>query len=128
MLEITKTLDGRTFVEGTDTKGNSGSCVLQSDAWDAVLAMRAQHAAMVEFDATVDSFFAPLVEAAEKFDAAVTGSDNTWSEVVLGEDIEGQRAQAIHLDTQGVLLRLLDETDGSMLRWINGGTELIAVV
>ena len=127
MLEVIKTLDGRTYVKGTDSEGNSGSCVLHTPAWDAGLTLRAQMAAQVEFDAEVDKVFGGITAVAEKINDIVSGKSNPWAVITIGENIEGQQAYELDLDNDGILLRLLDETDGSMLRWINDGTELIAV-
>jgi succinate dehydrogenase flavin-adding protein (antitoxin of CptAB toxin-antitoxin module) len=127
MFEVTQLLDGRTLVEGTDAKGVAGSIVLYSPTWEAVLRFRAEGEAMAEFDATVEAFFAPLTEAADKLEAAALGTSNPWGTVTVGEDIEGKEAREVHLDQQGILLRLLAETDGAMLRWVSNGTELVAV-
>ena len=125
MFEVTQLLDGRTLVEGTDVKGMSGHTVLASPAWDAVVRFRAQDEAMAEFDKTVEEFFKPLTEAADKL--AATTTENPWATVTIGENVEGQAAREIELDSDGILLRLLAETDGSMLRWVGDGTQLVAV-
>jgi hypothetical protein len=116
MLEVTELQDGGVLVEGTDVKGVDGRTVLYSPAWQEVLAYREQVAAMEEYDAEVEKFFAPLVKAAEK---VTTGSENPWATVTVGEDVEGVEAQQFKLDSAGIVLRLLAETDGSSLRWVN---------
>jgi hypothetical protein len=126
MFEVTELLDGRTLVEGTDAKGVEGRTVLCSPAWDAVLRFRAEGEAMAEFDKTVEAFFAPLTEAADKLEAAALGKSNPWSTITVGEDVEGKEAREVHLDRDGILLRLLAETDGAMLRWADEST-LVAI-
>ena len=122
MFEVTPLLDGRTLVEGTDIKGVEGRTVLSSPAWQAVLDYRKQDEAMAEFDKTVEAFFAPLTEAADKLAETTV---NPWATVTIGESVEGVTAREVELDEQGIILRLLAETDGSMLRWV--GNDLVAV-
>lgn len=123
---VTPLVSGGYLVEGQDGKGAKGTTVLRSEAWDYVLHLRAHEVADADFDATVKEFFAPIMEAADAHKAAVAGPANTWSTVTFGENVEGKRARTFELDEDGVLLRILDETDGSTLRWVNGG--LVAVV
>lgn len=122
MFEVTPLLDGRTLVEGTDIKGVEGRTVLSSPAWQAVLDYRKQDEAMAEFDKTVEAFFAPLTEAADKLAETTV---NPWATVTIGESVEGVTAREVKLDEQGIILRLLAETDGSMLRWV--GNDLVAI-
>ena len=122
MFEVTPLLDGRTLVEGTDIKGVEGRTVLSSPAWQAVLDYRKQDEAMAEFNKTVEAFYAPLTEAADKLSETTV---NPWATVTIGESVEGVTAREVQLDEQGIILRLLAETDGSMLRWV--GNDLVAV-
>lgn len=124
MFEVTPLLTGGTMVRGTDVTGAEGSTVLWSDAWQAVQKAKAQDEAMSAFDASVEAFFAPLTEAADKL--ASINEPSEWETVTIGEQVEGQSAKVIHLDPDGVLLRLLAETDGSSLRWLDQST-LVAV-
>jgi hypothetical protein len=124
MFEVTPLLDGSTLVEGTDSRGNTGSAVLYSPAWEAVVEARIQAAAIKEFDATVEAFFAPIVEAADKLTKV---DENPWASVTIGEAIEGKTPQVIHLDSEGIILRVLEEGDSDNLRWVAGGTQLVVV-
>ena len=124
MFEVTPLLTGGTMVKGTDVTGAEGSTVLWSDAWQAVQMAKAQSEAMAEFDARVEAFFAPLTEAADKL--ATLNQPSEWETVTIGEKVEGQDVKVIRLDHDGVLLRLLAETDGSQLRWLDAST-LVAV-
>ena len=77
-----------------------------------------------QFDKTVEAFFQPLTEAADKLAALDQGSE--WGTVTIGETVEGKDVFTVELDSEGILLRLLAETDGSMLRWADDST-LVAV-
>ena len=124
MFEVTPLQDGSTLVEGTDSRGNTGSAVLYSPAWKAVMDARIQAAAMEEFDATVEAFFAPIVEAADKLTKV---DENPWATVTIGEAVKGKTPQTIHLDPEGIVLRVLEEGDSDNLRWVAGGTQLVVV-
>lgn len=116
MFEVTELQDGSTLVEGTDSKGVEGQCILHSHAWSAYQHYLSQTAAMEEFDKTVEEFFAPLTAAADKL---VEETTNPWQILTVGEDVEGVEAQKFVLDSDGIILRMLAETDGAQLRWVN---------
>lgn len=124
MFEVTPLADGRTLVEGADARGKEGSIALWSPAWTAYQEFLVKTEAMAKFDKTVEDFFAPLVEASEEL---ATATEDTWAEITVGENVEGVTARTFRLDPAGRILRILAETDGSSLRWINNGTELVAV-
>ena len=125
MFEVTPLQDGRTLVEGTDVKGNQGSTVLWSPSWAAVVQARKQQAAVVEFDTAVSAFFAPLTNIVDKLNDDNTEDD--FSVVTFGDDVEGQQSEPIHLDKDGLVLRILAEGDSDLLRWVGQGTELVVV-
>lgn len=108
---------GGTFVEGTDAVGNSGSAILHDHAWSAYQENTKHSAAMEEYDTAVKAFFAPLVEAAEAVTADAT---KDWSTITVEEAVDGKRGIGINLGPEGVILRIIAETDGSSLRWVNG--------
>jgi hypothetical protein len=124
MFEVTPLLDGRTLVEGTDVKGNAGSTTLWSPSWAAYVQATAQAEALEEFDATVEAFFKPLTDAADALNKV--NEPDEWGTVTVGEDVEGKQARTIVLDSDGILLRQLAETDGSKLRWV-GNDQLVAI-
>ena len=108
---------GGTFVEGTDAVGTAGSTILFDHAWSAYQEHVKHSAAMDEYDTAVKAFFAPLVEAAE----AVKSKDKTdWANITIEESVDGKAGVGIHLGHDGVILRIIEETDGSSLRWVNG--------
>lgn len=126
MFTITPLLGGGTLVEGTDITGKSGRTILISDRWDAVQSVRAHMRASEAFDEVVQEFFAPLTEAAEAAQAIAHPATTEWSRVTITEGTEFEPAEVVSLDMDGVLLRLLHETDGSTLRWIGEDT-LVAI-
>ena len=123
---VTPLVSGGHLVEGQDSKGVEGTTVLTSDAWDYVLHLRAHEVADADFSKVVEKFFKPLTDAADKAAALVAGPKNEWGTVTVGESVEGHVARNIELDEQGIVLRILDETDGSSLRWVAG--DLVAVL
>jgi hypothetical protein len=126
MFTITPLMGGGTLVEGTDVTGKEGRTILVSDKWDMLQSVRAHKEAQSVFDTQVEEFFKPLTDAAEQAVAIAHPQSENWSRVVLTEATEGVKAEVIELDMDGILLRLLEETDGSMLRWIGDDT-LVAI-
>jgi hypothetical protein len=123
---VTPLVSGGYLVEGQDSKGVDGTTVLHSQSWDYVQHLRTHEVAQAEFDATVEEFFAPLTDAASAFNAKLAGPTNEWGTVTIGETVEGKEARVLDLDEAGIVLRILDETDGSSLRWVGG--DLVAVL
>lgn len=117
---------GGVLVEGTDAAGREGMTILRSESWEYVVEYRRKRAASEEFDQTVEEFFAPIIDAADKFAAAGTVDGDTV--VVLDEGVEGAKAVEpfkVHLDAAGVVLRTLAEGDHDTLRWV--GSDLVVV-
>jgi hypothetical protein len=125
-FSVTPLVSGGYLVEGQDSKGAEGTTVLHSDRWDYVLHQRNHVVAQEAFDLAVDEFFKPLTEAAEAHNKLIAGPTNEWGTVTIGEKIEGRNPVSVNLDEDGIILRILDETDGSSLRWVNG--KLVAVL
>jgi hypothetical protein len=123
---VTPLVSGGYLVEGQDSKGVEGTTVLHSQSWDYVQHLRTHEVAEAEFDQMVDEFFKPLTDAAAAFNAKLAGPTNEWGTVTIGETVEGKTARSLDLDEAGIVLRILDETDGSSLRWVSG--DLVAVL
>jgi hypothetical protein len=121
----TPLLNGGYLVEGTDTKGVEGTTILDSNSWDALVHLRTHKLAQEDFDQVVGEFFAPLVEAADKARAQLKGAAQDWGTVTLGEKVTGHEAEIVQLDSDGIILRLLDEGHDDLLRWV--GSRLVAV-
>lgn len=126
MFTVTKLMGPGTLVEGTDITGKEGRTILISDKWEMLQSVIAHKQASEVFDATVAEFFAPLTDAAAAATAIAHPKSEDWGRVVLSEATEGVEAEYIDLDMDGIILRLLNETDGSMLRWI-GEDVLVAI-
>lgn len=123
---VTPLVSGGYLVEGQDSKGVEGTTVLHSQSWDYVQHLRTLEVAEAEFDAMVSEFFKPLTDAADAFNAKLAGPTNEWGTVTIGQTVEGKQARTLDLDEAGIVLRILDETDGSSLRWVSG--DLVAVL
>lgn len=116
-------VDGSVLVEGTDDAGVTGSLVLMDRGWAAYQAHVAHSAAVEEFDAAVAKFFKPLVKAAEK---AQGKEKKDWSFITVTEPVDAVPGFGIELGPEGVILRIIAETDGSSLRWVNGALVALA--
>jgi hypothetical protein len=121
----TPLINGGVLVEGTDVKGNTGATILRSTAWEMVVHLRAHEVASEQFDQVVKEFFAPLTEAADAAQALIAGPTQDWAKVTLGESVKGHEAEVVQLDSDGIILRLLDEGHEDSLRWV-GENELVA--
>ena len=97
---------------------------------DQQLVSRAQYdqavaAAGQEMDDAIAAFFAPVVEAAEKFGESLLNSDSIDPDftVVVREGVkgvEGVAEQVITLTEDTFILRAIESGNTSRLRWING--------
>jgi non-ribosomal peptide synthetase component F len=126
MFIVTPLLGGGTLVEGSDITGKTGRTILISAKWEAVKTVRAHMAASEAFDAVVTEFFAPITEAAEAAQAIAHPQKDDWATITLVEGTEFEPAEKVRLDMDGVILRMLEETDGSQLRWVGEDT-LVAI-
>jgi len=123
----TPLVSGGVLVEGTDSKGNDGTTILRSERWDAVVHIRTHTVATDEFNEMVEEFFKPLTDAADKAKALIAGPTSDWDMVTIKAGTEYEEAQVVHLDEDGILLRLLAEGQHDKLRWVNGD-KLVATV
>ena len=122
-------VNSRVLVTGTDKAGTDGTTTLDSTQWDEVNANSLYSKAVDEFDAAVDEFFKPLLDAADKASAAkVTKPDDPSSYVVLNEavdSVEGRPAQLVHLNSDSIVLRLIEEGNTDRLVWVEGSLEVL---
>ena len=125
MFVLQKMQNGGLRVTGTDVEGNSGSAVLFSDVMNKVDLLSAEKELVDKFDALVDETFAPFIEIADEM--AALQAPSKWAVVTVGEDVQGSQARSFRNDDDGILIRILRETDGSCLRWHDEHT-LIALV
>jgi len=125
-LSVTPLISGGYLVKGTDNEGTKGSTILTSDRWDLVLHLRNHKVAEEEFDRTVEEFFKPLTDAADKAKATIAGATSEWGKVTIGENVEGSHAQVVDLDEDGIILQILAEGNQNQLLWV-GDDKLVAV-
>ena len=121
---VTRLANSQAIVQGTDHLGNSGRLLLSTYSYDAWKAAHAHDTAKEEFDSAVEDFFAPLMAAAEKLEAARNkpAPIDPMFTVVSGEKVEGveEVVQTVeHLDLSTAILRaILDLQDTSRLVWV----------
>ena len=125
MFVLQKTQDGGLRVTGTDVEGNNGSVVLYSDIMNMADRLSAEKQLVEKFDDLVETTFAPFIEIADEM--AALQAPSKWAVVTVGEDVQGSQARSFRNDDDGILIRILRETDGSCLRWHDEHT-LIALV
>ena len=125
---VTRLANQQAIVQGTDHLGNSGRLLLSTFYYDDWKASHANDTAKEEFDSAVEDFFAPLMAAAEKLEAARNkpAPIDPMFTVVSGEKVEGveEVVQTVeHLDLNTAILRaILDLQDTSRLIWIDDKT------
>ena len=124
----TELVNNRVLVEGTDRLGILNRTVLDTTQFNE-LYQSDQHAAAHEaFDAAVDAFYAPLLEAVEAFDTAhAAARDEDLFEVVVQEAVEptaGQPEIRRRLTQDTVILRLIEQGDDDRLIWIGDSLEI----
>jgi hypothetical protein len=124
----TRLVDGRALVAGQDRNGVSGQTVVDATEWDEINADQRYNTAVADFDAKVEAFFAPLVEAAEAANKALTIDKDPVSYVVVQEAVEGTKAQdeiLHHLSNDSIVLRLIEDGAFDRLVWV--GDDLVVV-
>lgn len=128
-FSITRLVNHRVLVKGEDSFGTTGSVTLNSQQWDEINADKQYSQALEAFDSAVESFFAPLIEAADAATAAtLQGPQDPMSYVVLNEEVEGVQAkpaQLIHLNDDSIVIRLIESGDTDRLVWVDGRLEVL---
>lgn len=131
MSEFNTTILAGQRVLVTGSKKNQQT-ILDSTEWDSVKAHQAVHLAGDAFDAAVTAFFAPIVEAAEKANAALAESlpkrDDAFV-IVLAEGTEGVEEvepEVIQLGRDAAILRMIEEGNTDRLVWVGDTIEITA--
>ena len=131
MSEFNTTILAGQRVLVTGSKKNQQT-ILDSTEWDSIKAHQAFHLAGDAFDEAVTAFFAPIVEAAEKANAALAESlpkrDDAFV-VVLSEGIEGVEEvepEVVQLGRDAAILRMIESGDTSRLIWVGDTIEITA--
>lgn len=119
----------RVLVTGKDITGTDGTTTLNSTQWDEINANKQYSQATEDFDKAVDDFFAPLLNAADVAKVAMAPApQDPASYVVLNEEVEGVQAQAatlVHLDSDSIVLRLIEQGETDRLVWVDGSLEVL---
>lgn len=132
MTFTTRRLAGqRALVTGTDVLGQTGTAVLDTAEWDRFKQERDHEKLHEDFDAKVEKFYAPLIEAADKLTAAhkaASAPDPLFSEVVV-EGTEGVAAVQevrVHLSKDSAILKLIESGQAhDRLVWVNDSLEIL---
>lgn len=126
---IDRLMGERVLVKGTDVAGTTGQTILDSTQWTEVNQSKAFDQATSAFEAAVDSFFAPLLEAAEATNKTLAPKPaDPASYVVLTEPTVGVAAQPgnlIKLTHDSIVLRLIEQGDTNRLRWVGDDLEIL---
>ena len=119
----------RVLVTGSEKNQQT---ILDSTEWDSIKAHQAFHLAGDAFDEAVTAFFAPIVEAAEKANAALAESlpkrDDAFV-IVLSEGTEGVEEvepEVIQLGRDAAILRMIEEGNTDRLVWVGDTIEITA--
>lgn len=119
-------LGNKALVSGTDHLGNEGKTIVNTTQWDELKSRKNFSSAVEDFDAAVEEFFAPLVEAAEKAEKAMAPKKQDPAEfVVLKEGTDGihpQAADIVPLSQDSIILRLIEEGTTDRLVWVDDST------
>ena len=131
MSEFNTTILAGQRVLVTGSKKNQQT-ILDSTEWDSIKAHKAFHLAGDAFDEAVTAFFAPIVEAAEKANAALAESlpkrDDAFV-IVLSEGTEGVEEvepEVIQLGRDAAILRMIEEGNTNRLVWVGDTIEITA--
>lgn len=124
--------DERVLIKGTDSQGTDGQTVVFATEWNEVKRRQqfAEHSE--DFDAAVEEFFAPLMEAATKLeDALAVPKPDPISYVVFDEGVEstpGRQREVHKLSHDSIVLRLIESGDHDRLVWVGDRLEVLAVL
>jgi len=128
----TRTLtNDRVMVKGTDIDGGVGETVLDASQWNDLKARNDVKTATADFDAAVEAFYAPLLEAAEKANRSLERPTDSLAHVVLDEGQEavpGRAPQIVNLTKDSMVLRLLEDGNTDRLIWVDGELEILEVL
>lgn len=125
---VSPIVGGGVLVEGVDAAGREGTAILRSEAWNFVVEYKAKVEAEAAFDGEVEEFFAPLLEAAEKFQAATESAADQVTVVLAPgtEHVAEVPPVEVVLDAAGVVLQALDAGQFDSLRWVAGDLVVVA--
>jgi len=117
----------RSLITGTDDQGVAHKVVLDSSEF---LARKFNHQvdlAQEDFDAKVEAFYAPIIEAAEAIGQQLEPTRDPAFYDVISEEVEGvegQRERVIHLRQDTVILNMIESGNTDRLVWIDDSIEI----
>ncbi len=121
----------RVLVRGTDQFGTEGQTVVFASQWNDVKARSSHMEAHESFEAAVEEFFAPIMEAADLLNSSAQPKVDPISYVVLQEGTEAEQGRdeiAVKLTVDSIVLRLLEQGDYDRLVWVNDQLEVLEVM
>lgn len=121
----------RVLVRGTDQFGTEGQAVVFASQWNDVKARSSHMEAHESFEAAVEEFFAPIMEAADLLNSSAQPKVDPISYVVLQEGTEAEQGRdeiAVKLTVDSIVLRLLEQGDYDRLVWVNDQLEVLEVM
>lgn len=130
-FNITQLAGNKVLVDGTDFRGTPGETILDGTGFAQLQEQERLRGAHEEFDASVDEFFAPLLEAAQKLEAKHEVVLDPLTNIVLDEGSEGEvrrSATIVELDTDTAILRAIDSGNTDRLVWVKEQLVLTAYV
>jgi hypothetical protein len=84
-----------------------------------------------EFDAAVEAFYAPLLQAAEAHNKVLERPEDSLSFVVLDEGSEGEARRPQHvvrLSKDSMVLRLIEDGSTDRLVWVGDELEILEIL
>ena len=121
----------RVLVRGTDQFGTEGQTIVDAEQWNDVKARSSHMEAHENFEAAVEEFFAPIMEAADLLNSSAQPKVDPISYVVLQEGTEAEQGRdeiAVKLTVDSIVLRLLEQGDYDRLVWVNDQLEVLEVM
>lgn len=119
-------MGNRYLVAGTDFTGAEGAVVIDGTQWNQVVSWDKSKRAQATFDEAVNSFFAPLLEAAEAMEQEHVG--DSIGTLVLEEGTEGTAgvpAKVVQLTKDSIILRLIENNETDRLIWVYPNLEVL---
>lgn len=126
---INRLTNQRAVVRGADATGAEGEVVLSTAEWDSLKARGEYDKAVKAHDEAITKFYAPVTEAAEKMQAAVTPKVDPITVLVLDEGVDsvpGRMPETVTLSHDSIVLRLIESGKHDRLVWVGGGLEVLA--
>ncbi len=122
----TALMGDRYLIRGTDSTGKDAGTVIDGRQWNQVKAWDKSKTAQATFDAAVEEFFAPLLEAAEAMEQEHVG--DSIGTLVLEEGTTGTAgvpAKIVVLTKDSIILRLIENNETDRLVWVGDDLEVL---